>query len=219
MKNNKKTIKSDWFPIFSFFIGTLFLPGFIATAFIAFTKGNDADIKYYGELIAIILETILAIVFIIKYRNKLKEDIKKFKPKDFLKIFLIGIAVVGVFEIIEEILEALGATFGNQESLEELFGKAKILMLANVILVAPIVEEFLFRYSLSTIIKNDKIFLIVSSILFGVMHGLDTSTIAYVLAGLALGTIYLKYKKNLVPSIIVHFMNNLVAAIFMVIGI
>lgn len=219
MKNNKKTIKSDWFPIFSFLIGTLFLPGFIATAFIAFTKGNDADVKYYGELIAIILEAILAIVFIIKYRKKLKEDIKKFKPKDFLKIFLIGIAVVGVFEIIEEILEALGATFGNQESLEELFGKTKILMLTNVILVAPIVEEFLFRYSLSTIIKNDKIFLIVSSILFGVMHGLDTSTIVYVLAGLALGTIYLKYKKNLVPSIIVHFMNNLVAAILMIIGI
>ena len=87
-----------------------------------------------------------------------------------------------------------------------------------VIVIAPVVEEMLFRNVLlpSLAERFDDVFAIVlTGILFGVMHLESlTSVPPLILFGILLGVLRQKYK-SVMPAIIAHFANNSVVVCFM----
>jgi membrane protease YdiL (CAAX protease family) len=96
--------------------------------------------------------------------------------------------------------------FGNQKG---------IFSAITIIIAAPILEELVFRgIILDGLLKKYSPIksILVSSILFGVVHFNPWQFIAAFIIGCFSGWVYYKTRK-LTPSIIIHFANNLVAFI------
>lgn len=95
--------------------------------------------------------------------------------------------------------------------------KDSILMLINSLLLAPIVEELVFRRLLFRVIcsisRSWKLWLCLSTISFGLLHA-DTkeSFISALILGVVLGIVYVK--QGVYASIIVHFFYNVFAQLF-----
>ncbi len=99
---------------------------------------------------------------------------------------------------------------------------AAALMIISAVFIGPVVEELAFRKSVFGFIKNQKTALIVSSVLFGMIHiiseiimldfvGALTSGISYVAAGFVFGYIYKNANKNIYIPILAHMGYNLVS--------
>ena len=86
---------------------------------------------------------------------------------------------------------------------------AEIFMLSYLIFIAPILEELIFR---GLILNSLKIYgkwfaIIISSILFGILHINFIQTFNAFVMGIILGTIAIK-TNSLIPSILIHILNN-----------
>lgn len=93
-----------------------------------------------------------------------------------------------------------------------------LLLLSTGILVS-IMEEIVFRYGLcGTLARNNKkTALILSAIIFGVVHGNIIQAVYATVLGLIMGMLYLKYE-NLIYPIIVHIAINSSSVIVSEIG-
>ena len=106
------------------------------------------------------------------------------------------------------------------------FAKKMFLELANqngifsfiaIVIAAPILEELIFRgIILDGLLKrySPAKSIIISSVLFGIVHLNPWQFIGTLIIGLFLGWIYYKTKK-LTLTIIIHFVNNLIAFMMM----
>lgn len=152
----------------------------------------------------LISDIIIVLPFIIKKKEPICRNISKGRA-----FYYICLGVVLNF-VVSVIVEALPTE--NYDSLMSavLTGNFFMVFIVSGIL-APIVEEIIFRYKIITILENkynSKVALIVSSLLFGLAHmNLVQSTYAFFL-GVVLGSIYLRKDKNLLPCIIVHIAIN-----------
>lgn len=121
------------------------------------------------------------------------------------------VAKIGTLVMIEE-----GITnTANQKVLESIHMNPIILITRSVIM-APIVEEVVFRGLLMTRVFNSNVGLIVSSFLFGLVH-IPNSIGAWIIyggMGLALATVY-RTTKKLEYSIMAHMINNTLAVSMM----
>src|SRR5690554_7517728 len=101
-----------------------------------------------------------------------------------------------------------------------------ILMVLSAVILGPIVEELVFRKSFFGLIKNDKIALIVSSLVFGLIHITTeilsgnialviVGSIPYIAGGFVFGYIYMRHKKNIVIPILAHMLYNLLSILLL----
>ena len=89
------------------------------------------------------------------------------------------------------------------------------------ILFGPIVEEMIFRKSLFNLIKNPLFAVIISSILFAIIHvgaeptplAFVVNSVGYLIPGVVFGLLYLRYKQNIAPIMVIHVINNLVSVL------
>ena len=214
MNKEKKDLKPIWLYI-SIYIGIQLIIGFVLGA-IYMDKAIDMIYKLTG-LITLVTFLIIAIVFTIIYHNELKEKIKSISKNDIICIILGSIILIGLNELISSLLINANVEMKNQQTIMETYEQSKLAMTIAVILLAPFIEEIVFRYSLSTIFKNDYIFIIISSLIFGLMHGVGASSIVYIVMGVILSLIYVKTNKNIIAPIIAHILNNAFAIITMLI--
>lgn len=85
------------------------------------------------------------------------------------------------------------------------------------VLWAPIVEELIFRGSLRRFIKNDKLFIVVSAVVFGLIHTIVETTlinvfvmaIPYMILGGFFAYVYAK-TDNICNNILAHAFQNAV---------
>lgn len=111
----------------------------------------------------------------------------------------------------------------NQIALQNLFNSNPVFIAILAMFYAPIAEELMFRGVFRKFIKNEKIFVIVSGVVFGLMHVIDDSkTLAefsyvfvYSILGIYLAGIYAK-TNNLCTNIFMHFMQNTLSVIGMI---
>ena len=111
----------------------------------------------------------------------------------------------------------------NQIALQNLFNSNPIFIAILAMFYAPIAEELMFRGVFRKFIKNKKLFVIVSGVVFGLMHVIDDSkTLAefsyvfvYSILGIYLAGIYAK-TNNLCTNIFMHFMQNTLSVIGMI---
>ena len=167
------------------------------------------------------------------------EDIKKTNKKVFAYGAMgLGLAYGGNV-IATIILEVLGVTeikgtASNQEAINSMFDQpwwGLILLFIVIVILAPIIEELVFRKAIFTVIKNKNLALAVSSLVFGALHCVSTAIIVlqtcfqgeasyldfiieliyilpYSLMGLGLGLCYIKGNRNIGTSIFAHMLNN-----------
>ncbi len=163
------------------------------------------------------------------YRTLLIDQWKKFweKWKINIPIVVIGYISIIVLNLVVTMVLNIESS-ANQESLEQMFNSASLLQLILLqvftVLFAPITEEILCRKILFGNFKDNKIaapiMFVVSSVVFGFLHyGFDgqfLSLLPYILMGAVFAAAYWK-TNNLFVAIGIHFLNNFIATIILVI--
>lgn len=188
---------------------------------------NYKDYTYFNVLI----ELILFVVVMLLYNKEFKKDYKIFKlnfKDNVIKIisyFALFMALKIGTALISSILSfALNFTLGeseNQEAVMKLVSAEPLLMIINTCILAPFVEEGIFRLSIRKVFSNKYLFILVSGLFFGMMHifptDLPTSlaliySITYVAMGFYLAYIYTE-TENIWFVIFIHALNNLFSMI------
>lgn len=182
--------------------------------------------RFLNEKNAMIIEIIfyisMLVLSILFYKKELKEHLILFKNnfKEYMKFiiprYLIGIILFAIINLIS-ILITNKATSINQQTIESL---PNWYILPLAVIWAPIVEELVFRVSIRKIINNQKLFIIVSSLIFGFMHAVNEATmfnmiittLPYATLGAVLAYIYTK-TNNIISNMSVHFIQNTLSSL------
>lgn len=195
-------------------LGLLFLEQ-LPTAFIA------ADQPFWQSAVISLSLLVVAVftVFVAKRVGLLShlEDLKTWEAWKTVLIAYVAILVVEyVGRIVLVLEEGLDANTVNQSTLEQL-GMSPLLLVALTVIVAPIVEETVMRgLILGRVFNNSYLGVILSSLLFGLLH-MPTdigSWIIYGGMGLVLAIVYHKTQK-LEYTIAIHFINNALGVLLM----
>ncbi|WP_042891608.1 CPBP family intramembrane glutamic endopeptidase [Bacillus cereus] len=225
---NHSNLHKSGYVILIYFIMTQFV-GIIGVQLLAKTgwydiKGNQQQaiqqLLVHWELIGFSL--ILIFVFLI-YKKETMNDSKlsiKFSRVSFGWI-LVGIVAVFLAQTIGSILDKsifhLTTQSVNTSSNIESVAISPLALLSIVIL-APLVEELVFRYAAINILnsKFNKIgCILVSSLFFSIMHFDFPFVFGYFLIGLVLSAIYVRTNRLLV-SFVVHATMNLIVVILQI---
>lgn len=134
-----------------------------------------------------------------------------------------------IFMVVQIILNTLNYSFfnetstANNQSIETLLGSNQIVlvvMMFSMIFLSPILEEVIFRgIFINFFFKSTQFYLpiILSGLLFSLFHQSDTiiSFLMYAFLGSILAYLY-KKTGNIKVSILLHFVNNLIAGIMLI---
>lgn len=162
-------------------------------------------------------------LFRIIKNNKLNEEKEKCFNLETLKQGAITLGLLYLVNIVITLLIPNLSTGANQENVNSIIQTAPILSFFSVVIIAPIVEEIIFRYLLVTpFFKNKKyIGIVLSALLFGSIHlvsSIQNNTLLadlpnlciYAGMGAVLACQYVKTENIYVP-ILGHTFNNLLA--------
>ena len=169
------------------------------------------------------LDIILMLIFFFVYKKELKEEWSMFKNnwKTYLEnnvsYWIMGLVLMAFSNLI--ITNIISKNIPENEKLiKELFKNMPVYTLFTTVVVAPFVEELIYRKSVRHIFKNDKIYIVISGLLFGLAHviysykGLSDFlfVIPYGILGGAFALMYVKTKTIFVPMTF-HFVHNFLA--------
>lgn len=146
-------------------------------------------------------------------------SLKKPKSENLLPLILFGIGFCSFANIATSIAGSFFTSFGieyDATSIEKPEGLiATVVLSISVAVIPPLVEEFALRGIVLGALRKygDAFAIIVSAVLFGVMHGNFEQMPFAFLTGLVLGFITVK-SDSLWPAIFVHAWNNATALIF-----
>lgn len=217
-------------------------PDFIGDDLWAYSIGEELVInKSIEQLTELALAGVNLILYVLMFAfifltmfPMIKEDFKNFfslKGKawisvgvGFIILYAFGIAGNVIQNLIGILLQIDPQTSANQASIElALKSNAIYFTLISAILIGPIVEEMVFRKAIFSIIKNKWAAIILSSLVFALIHVVSEfemgfgiliyNLIPYLAMGLAFGWIYSNNKNNLMTTIFVHMIYNLVATL------
>ena len=189
----------------TFFLILIFIPIHLSIA--------DKVMRTNSLALSIIFTLVELAIFFYVGRKYDLFHIRKISLKDMLK-WLLSYALLVLFYML---VNFLGPTQSDTtQSIQSLSLSLPVLFL-DLCILAPVTEEIFMRGMLQgTVFKNTYIGLVGTSVLFAYLHGPYTipSFITYLGMGLAFGIRY-KTSDNLWNSILLHFLNNLVAFCFM----
>lgn len=145
----------------------------------------DTEILTSNIRLAVLFSTfsdaILLLLLLLIYRKDLLEEWKKFKDKFLYNIgtgliyWILGIFIMFTANIVLFIVFKSSAS-NNEQLVRSFVTSFPLIMGVNVCIVAPIVEEIVFRKTLKDIFKNRFVFAAVSFLLFGGAHVVRQAT-------------------------------------------
>lgn len=182
--------------------------------------------RIVSTIIMILLYVIQITLLVIPMANELKRDFSVLQNNFKLYISKIlprfGIVIIAYFICTFAVMLFVGEISENQLLLNSLPIYVSVFL---AIVVAPLTEELMFRGFIRKFIKNDILFILVSSIIFGALHVTVASSwqqllyiIPYSILGLAFSLNYLK-TKNIASNILLHGAWNSIAVIAMLLTI
>lgn len=199
-------------------------------------KGMTSSL--FDAISQVVVYLILTTTLILILKPSIKYDfelLKKVPKSDVFSQVGMGVLYIIAAGIIANIIGLTITSFANipndisrnQLALNQMIMLnpfAAVLVFVAAVLIGPIAEELAFRKTLFGLIKNQTTAIIVSSILFGVAHlttelilgdfmGALISGLSYIAAGFAFAYVYVKSKKNIHISILVHMSYNLFSLI------
>lgn len=191
----------------------------------------NVDIKPIYYILSNLFQVMLAgIPFLFIDYSGLKEATKKFKfafKKNMLLVIYGFFALLATNFVSSFIYQLLGIneTSMNQQTIISMFTPNPLNLFALFLLLCvftPVVEEYVFRKALFTFVGKrfgDKLAIISSGLIFGIMHVISygdfIQSIPYILMGMIFGYIYYKSDKNIIVTIILHFLNNFLSYLLM----
>lgn len=194
--------------IFAFF----YLSIFVLFGLMLIFKMEFSENDYLSLVILDFISSgILTIITILINKKILKSELKKLKESKifgFLKVVFSAFLMMFLFKYIGAYLStSIGTLFGieevttdNQSLIETLLDSAPALMIISACVFAPINEEVIFRGAIAKVIKNKKVFIAVSGLIFGLMHVTDSIFVVFeiLILGVILSFIFEnnKYDKN-----------------------
>jgi len=187
--------------------------------------GSKIITKFW--MLVVFYVVILSLMIGVFYKQ-LIHDFKIFKSyfKEYfvliLKTWGKALVLIMITTIIIQIITRTTQA-NNQIALQNSFNSNPVFIAILAMFYAPIAEELMFRGVFRKFIKNKKLFVIVSGVVFGLMHVIDDSkTLAefsyvfvYSILGIYLAGIYAR-TNNLCTNIFMHFMQNTLSVIGMI---
>jgi len=234
MTSTQKRIKlnSDFNHILWFFLllgAYLFAPSILATIYATALKVemNSAEfetIAIFAQAAGLFPVLALALYF---SRHLFIEDWQKTKKRILYTILFIVAGAIAVWLLTTIVnifygLICIEGTSENQESLESaVLSKYGLIMLIPIVFFAPIIEELIFRKFIFGIIEEKLKWspwsaILISTVIFSVMHLLSGDfqyILLYLPQAFVMGMMYHFSKNNIFVPITIHFINNLLAAI------
>lgn len=201
----------------SFFIG-----GIIISMFSSSPNQTNKIYLYLSFLIGQIV-IILPPIYYLNFKKKSIYDSLRFKPVSFdtlVNSVLLSISVIILFDALERIINKIVPTPDYIIDLGKIMqpdsAMGFIFLFLAVVIMAPIGEEMVFRGFLQKFLeeywKDITRAILISSLIFAMIHFNPYWTIQIYLLGIILG--FLSWKtKSIIPSIILHSLNNGIAFI------
>ena len=205
------------------FISYLLYSNVISIVLSTFKITNATMLSFLADLIFLI-----CIVF--AYRDNLKKDFenlkKDYKISSIIKTIIIWVVIIFVFNIlmgaITEMIYPNMATDDNTNAMSTLFKTSMSYSLFKTMSFAVVAEELLYRESISDVVKNKYIFIVISSIVYTIMNfifvGFESDIIvmdilSYFLPALLFSTAYVKNNNNIIILMLIKFTYNLIPTI------
>lgn len=141
----------------------------------------------------------------------LRQTITKQNWKFILGMFALTYISQLALQLIFQFLGISGNTVNQQVIEQSMNSLPRWYMGLMILIVAPIVEEFLCRSLVFQTIRNKKVAFIVAMLIFTLLHvqTLEWNVLIYLVMSLILTATYARHE-NLNESITVHFLNNLI---------
>lgn len=202
----------------------LYLIIFIFLFTICYTPLIPVPNTKIASIITMILLYVTQIsLLVIPMLNEIKRDFIAFKSnfKLYLSKMLPRFGIIIIFYVLCTLPVVL--LVGEDSSNQEVIKNLPIYISAFLaIIVAPLTEELMFRGFIKKFIKNDILFVIISSLIFGGLHITSADSlqqvlyiIPYSILGFAFSLNYVK-TKNIVSNIFLHSAWNSIATIAMI---
>lgn len=183
---------------------------------------NYSDFSYSNKVLTLFsFNLIFIIIIIFMYRSELKIDLKDFKSnyKDYLSkyigLYLLGVLLMGISNVFLQQITHLEMS-GNEESIRSLISRIPLFMAFSSVIYAPFIEEMIFRKTIKNVIKNKYLFIIISGVVFGVVHITNYKnlseilmSIPYIIMGIDFAYIYHK-TNNIFTTMTFHLCHNLI---------
>ena len=212
----KKKAVLLWFVYFS---NLMIVPRFFLT------QAEDGTL-HVDRKVYILVQLITAMYAVWSYREVIQRGFESLVKRRFVRDIAIGYVVRVVLTMLLALVVPLQQT-DNQANIESLLSSTSIvLMLILTCVVAPIVEELVFREAIIGAFKdkvNPWILTAISIFFFVLLHSISNSggidwnaALMYVPLTIPLVGMYRYYEDNVAASMLMHFVSNSVAMIFLV---
>ena len=222
MKDNIKELRK-YTKGFIIGISTIFiyiLEPFLKIIVLILEKINPSDLTLTSKIIYLILFEIMivSIITLINHK-KLIKDFKDFKKnfknylEKYLPYYILSLIIMMISNVF--INKLTGSIAGNEQAIQETLTKSPIYIFISAAILAPFIEEMVFRQSIRNIIKDNLTFIITSGLIFGGLHVIGNINtiydilyiIPYATPGIIFAYILTKTDNIFVP-ISIHFIHN-----------
>ena len=210
-------------PVFIYFITTIVVTIAVPIVVIVLYKSKISFqnlVGDYGLLITLISQIITLLIILLIYKKDKKTYPKIEKELDlktllYGSLFVMAIGIISgyLMDFINYLFPSFGSGYSEIEKM--LTNSYFISVFASVCVLAPIMEEIMFRgIILNNLLSKRSVWysIIISSFIFGLIHmNLLQGTNAFIL-GIALSIVFIK-TRNIYACMFGHFLNNLIAII------
>lgn len=179
-----------------------------------------------------IFDILFFLLVLYAYRQELQIDLKKLKEKYTVTKIIKNVAIgVGLLILLNIIMGMLADWIlpgkeidSNTKTIVTLFKTAPLYATFKTLVFAPIAEEILFRKSLSHVIKNDYLFVLVTAIIYTIMNFIFVGAssinlnqiLIYFMPALLFSGIYVKNNRNIYIVMIVKFIMQFIPFIMLI---
>ena len=212
----KKKAVLLWFVYFS---NLMIVPRFFLT------QAEDGTL-HVDRKVYILVQLITAMYAVWSYREVIQRGFENLVKRRFVRDIAIGYVVRVVLTLLLALVVPLQQT-DNQANIESLLNSTSIVLIVILTcVVAPIVEELVFREAIIGAFKdkiNSWVLTAISIFFFVLLHSLSNSggidwsaALMYLPLTIPLVGMYRYYEDNVAASMLMHFVSNSVAMIFLV---
>ena len=214
-KNDKKGLIGIGIFLFYFFVSQ-----FMALPFWILNIDTSALPEVVKVLYTLIVQALLILVIAYIFRKDLKKEFKDLKKNhkyyfsNYLKYWFLALGLMMLSNLIIMMIEP-GNIANNEEAIREMFDETPIYTFISAVIIAPLLEELVFRKSFKYMFSNDILFIIMSGLVFGAFHVVGSFEtlfdliyiIPYSIPGWVFAYVLVKSKNIFVP-IGLHFLHN-----------
>ena len=220
MKEKIKNIIICLLIILSMFVSTYYI-----SMFLGFISNDEIQNLIANLIYLIILIYIFRKEIFFSFKN-IKGNFKKILNIGF-KYWSLGIFIMIVSNLVINLFIFKGSIAENEEMARSIIIASPIYGFISSVIIAPFLEEIIFRVSLKRVFNNKYIYAVFSGIIFGLMHAISGSPtwldlvyiIPYGALGFAFGLMYAE-TDNVFTSVIMHTLHNLMSfsLVFILLG-